>query len=267
MSQVPVPVPITVTLNPAGVTAPALNSMRRASEMVAFTMNNIAGADLSAAPRPLGGKLFQLSFGMQPPGYDRRADFIDWILERGFRDLAHGIRGSLEEAYFYIKVGSAKPQAMTWGGLQEHIAKIRKEANGHNFPNLLAAVNEGLSAPLSFAREFQSLYDVRNCLEHYRGLVPEKYASSEKGMLLALPRLKVFFLQGGQEIELEAGQLFEEETEINARLETIERFLPVGSRVTFTAAEFVEVATACLFFTNDLGEKLPKIVGRPSNQA
>lgn len=257
------PIPITLTFSRDGVVAPALRAMRRATEIIAFTLNSMADADLSVSPRPTNNVLFGLQFGDEPEGYDRRSDFTDWVLERGFRDIAHGARAALEEAYLYIDFARDMPGQTTMGELEERFDRVRKAASRVNFMQLLDAVNAGLTEPLSFNDEFLSLQKARNCLEHRHGIVSEKDADHGNGVRLALPRLKSFFMRDGEEVELERGQFFEAETAISIRRDTRERFFAIGSRVTFSAEEFDEIAMACWFFASDLSQKLPAIV--PSN--
>jgi hypothetical protein len=257
-------VPLTLTFSRDGVVAPALRAMRRASEIVAFTLNSLADADLSVSPRPKNEATIGLLFGDEPEGYDRKSDFTDWVLERGFRDLAHGVRAALEEAYLYVDFAGDLPGLTTMGELEERFDRVRKAAARLNFMQLMDAVNCGLTEPLIFNDEFLSLQKVRNCLEHRHGIVTDKDANHSSGMCLVLPRLKIFFVREGQEIELKHGQFFEADTAILARRDTRERLFVLGSRVRFTAAEFDEIAMACFFFASDLGQKLPGIVQVPT---
>ncbi|HEV2553232.1 MAG TPA: hypothetical protein VGV17_05690 [Bosea sp. (in: a-proteobacteria)] len=256
--------PLVLMLNADGVVGPALGSMRRASEIVAFMLNTIATTDLSKSPRPAEAQSLGLAFDDMPADYDRAKDFSDWVLERGFRDLAHGIRMSLEEAYLYVDFARNPPQNVPVVQVYERETIVRRAGNKLNFVQLLAAVNAGLRAPLSFDDEFLSLQKVRNCLEHRHGVVGPQDVDHANGMRLVLPCVKLFFKRDDEEIDIEAGQYFAEETEILYRRDMIERFFPLSSRVIFSPTEFDNIAMACVFFASDLGQKLPQ-VGEPKN--
>ncbi|WP_428428656.1 hypothetical protein [Pararhizobium sp.] len=248
---------VTITLSRDGVVAPALRTMRRASEIVAFTLNSLTDADLSESPRPKSGSNIGLQFADEPEGYDRKNDFIDWVLERGFRDLAHGVRASLEEAYLYINLIRDAGKVTIWGEFEALHDLMKKAANRMNFKNLMREVNAGLKEPLAFEEEFLSLQKVRNCLEHRHGIVAEIDVDHPNGMRLALPHTKIFFVKDGQEIEVAVGQYFKKETAISIRLDTRERFFSLGSRVSFSGEEFDEIAMGSWLFASDLASKLP----------
>jgi hypothetical protein len=94
------------------------------------------------------------------------------------------------------------------------IQQFRKRAGEANFPDLIAQVNQGLTAPLHFESQFVSLQKVRNCLEHRDGVVGGKDVDPDTKVLrLALPRLKLFYETDGKEIEGGKGSQVEGRTQ------------------------------------------------------
>jgi hypothetical protein len=75
--------------------------------------------------------------------------------------------------------------------------------------------------------------------------------------------MKAFYLRNGEEVELEPGHRVDpgdnrEMVDIQMRLEEKERSFEVGKRITFTSAEFSEIAFACYFLGQQLSSRLPK---------
>jgi hypothetical protein len=123
-------------------------------------------------------------------------------------------------------------------------------------------VNKRLSTPLHFENEFLSFQKVRNCLEHRAGIVGPADASADGKLVLSLPRLEIFYMKGGKEIEIRAGELIEGEDGEGAmiclRMGTGTREFKLGERVLFSADEFQEIGLGCWAFANDLTVKLPR---------
>ena len=79
---------------------------------------------------------------------------------------------------------------------------------------------------------------------------------------LMLPRLKMFYLNAGNEVELEVGAIIDrhehpEMVEILIKRETRTGSYALGEKVRFDASEFHEIAFACHMFAGDLASKLP----------
>jgi hypothetical protein len=84
-------------------------------------------------------------------------------------------------------------------------------------------------------------------------------------LLLSLPQACLFYVKDGKEVEVRAGVMIEGDEEgggarVGVRMITGTREYKLGARITFTAAEFEEIALGCWFFAGDLARKLP--VGR-----
>lgn len=253
---------VTVTLNPDGVSAPALRAARKASEIVSIALPAIQTADLSE-PKKLG--FFSLHLGTSQSDESRRAEYVAWILARGFQELAVGVRASLEEAYHYVKGFRLASTSTSRTEIEQGLQHIRRRAGKLNFPDLLTGVEEELQATLQFRDEMRSMQKARNCLEHRAGMVAPEDRDGEK-LVLRLPRLKVFHSdETGSEIEIRGGEYFEKETRLSIKLDIKAREYAIGSRISFDANEFHEIAMACVFFANDVKSKLPMPAGQDIN--
>jgi histidyl-tRNA synthetase len=254
------PAELTLTLHPNAVVAPALRAVQQSVDMVSFSMQSLESADLSKPPE-YDSSRFQMKFAGDESGpEERKTRYANWILSKGFQDLARGVRGMLEEAYFYIKISSSfkSKTKITWDAFQKQIAEYRKEAEDAKFPELMDAVNEGLSSPLHFETEFRSLQKVRNCLEHRDGLVSERDVDPQTNSLkLSLPHLRMYGEKDGIQIEIGKGSHVEKDTFIVLKNEIEEREFKLGERVTFRPEEFHDIGFGCWVFANDLGSKLP----------
>lgn len=159
---------ILITLDRNGVATPA----QRVVMVVGTCLQALANDDL--LPPELQGGFITYRFRGPEFGVEKRREiYQNWILSKGFQDLARGVRGTLEEALFYIDMGKLELRRATLQVLQAEITSIRKKAARLNFPKLLKEVNKNLSEPMSFAAKFESLQKVRNCLEHRGGRVGE----------------------------------------------------------------------------------------------
>jgi hypothetical protein len=253
------PQQLRITLNASGVTGPALRAIQQSVETMSFYLAAIESGDLSAPPH-FDNSRFHLRFSGEMSPEQRKAMYTNWLLSKGFQELARGVREMLEEAFFYNSMIQTAEGLKTWGEFQGQMQEVRKRAGRASFPDLMRWVNSGLTSPLHFEREFLSLQKVRNCLEHRNGVVSEIDTHEEtKTLRLALPRLKMFVMQGGAEIELQIGHHVEADTRIGIRNVTDEWEFKLGERVTFNSEEFHDIGFGCWAFTSDLGSKLPKL--------
>ena len=190
--------------------------------------------------------------------------YQNWLLAKGFQDLARGIRETLEEAVLYLHVihkkGLIQPQK--W---DSDIAKARKRAATLKFPQLIAEINQKLAVPMAFEAEFLSIQKVRNCLEHRGGIVGHQdLDDGDAALSLNFPRYKFFYFRKGEEIEIAPGEPVnaedgEPDVQILARNVTRSQKYDLGERITFTPSQFNEIAMACWRFGADLASKLPTV--------
>jgi hypothetical protein len=249
-------IPVRLTLNPQAVVRPALLALRNTMEVVATCLPAIDS--VKSVPQ-LGTQGLEFRFEPQSPQNieERRPVYRHWLLSKAFHELARGVKQSLQEAYFYIEVLTLRG-ATTMGALHARLDELRAKANDLDFPTAMKRVNARLPKALHFEREFLSLNKTRNCLEHRNGVVGDPDVDkSTRTLNLALPRMKVFFVQDREEIELARGQYFERDTQILMKRVTEETVYKIGDEINFTVEEFNRIGFACWMFTNDLGSKLP----------
>lgn len=261
-----------VTLQPDGVAAPAQRVVLLASQVVGTALRAF-DADDCTQPASWGGNFGYQFSGLELPPAERRAAFRNWILAKGFQDLARGVRETLEEALFFLTMFGRPSGVMTTiAQIEADIAKIRASVAKLTFPALMEQVNKGLSEPMAFELEFRSLQNVRNCLEHRGGRVAAKDVDPATGVLtLSFPRLKAFYLRGEEEVELMPGEVIDthapdnpfgkEEVSINLRRVTRSRDYALDEPVVIDANDFFEIAMACHLFASDVATKLPKSEG------
>jgi hypothetical protein len=266
------PQTLQITLQPDGVSAPAHRVVAMASQVVGTCLRAL-DADDCVEPLSWGG-----TFGYQFKGLDltpdgRRDSFKNWVLAKGFQDLARGVRESLEEALFFIRMFEMPSGVKTtWAAIEAEMAAIRSSASKLTFPALMGQVNASLREPMAFEAEFRSLQNVRNCLEHRGGRVAPKDIDPATGTLtLNFPRLKTFYLRGEREVEFAPGEIIDthalgtpfgkEEVTIYIRRVTRSRVYALGEPVVIEALDFYEIAMACHLFASDVASKLP---ARPS---
>jgi hypothetical protein len=197
---------------------------------------------------------------------ERRRMYENWLLAKGFQDLARGVRESLEEAALYLALVSNPPKRIsTSSSLEDLLDSMRKPATRLSFPELLDRVNSGLTSPVEFKSEFLSIQRVRNCLEHRGGIVRKQDLDAQGAALtLSFPRLKFSYMRGSEQIQLARDQRVDDgsrgpEVQVLSRIVTRSRTYRLGERVTFAANEFSEIAMACSFFGTQLAGRLPVI--------
>ncbi|MGO4307983.1 hypothetical protein [Cupriavidus sp. RAF12] len=240
-----------------------MKAARDASEIVRFALNSLANSDLSIAP-PVMGHPIAYDMGSSANNADeRRTLYTNWILSQAFSEVVRGIRDSLEEAYFFLQLAKIHDGPIKSDAFNALMSESRKEAQRAKFPDLIASVNKELTAALAFTTEFQSLQKVRNCLEHRGGIVGTQDADADGVLTLSLPRIRVFYIRGTEEVELVPGSTVDpgddrDNVEIYSQRVTRTRSYRVGERVTFTADEFHEISFACTLFLGDLVAKLPQ---------
>jgi hypothetical protein len=261
-----------LTLQPDGVAAPAQRVVLLASQVVGTALRAF-DADDCTQPAAWGGDFGYQFSGFDLPSEERRAAFRNWILAKGFQDLARGVRETLEEALFFITMLTRPSGVMTTiAEVEADIANIRASAAKLTFPALMEQVNKCLSEPMAFDAEFRSLQNVRNCLEHRGGRVAAKDIDPVTGVLkLSFPRLKAFYLRGDEEVELRPGEVIDtntpdnpfgkEEVSIYLRRVTRSRDYSLDEPIVIDASEFFEIAMACHMFASDIATKLPKSEG------
>jgi hypothetical protein len=253
-----------VNLDPNGVAVPAQRAALIASDVVAACLSTIAEGELSKPEIPGQFISYRIN-GPEVTSDERRQLYQNWLLAKGFQDLARGIRETLEEAIFYLTVLARKSGPTTREKFEREIGTIRERASKLRFPQLLDEVNAKLIARITFKQEFRSIQRVRNCLEHRGGIVgTQDVDDGDCALVLRFPRFKFFYMRKGEEIELARGEIVdaqdgEAEVQLLSRQTQRSKRYELGERITFTASEFGEIAMACNLFASDLVYRLPTI--------
>jgi hypothetical protein len=249
---------LNVTLNKDGVIGPAMDALRTAAGAIVVSLRAIDEADLEGPVEIAGPAMaFRLEDG-EADAASRRDRYRNWLLAKGFQDLARGLRHTLEEACLWVELVRKHGERIPEGDFAAMVEALRSRANRKNFPDLMTALNEGLSAKLHWEQQFMSLQKVRNCLEHRNGVVSaDKDAAGSNALSLSIPRLQLVVKQGDTETELRPGLVVEKGGEVLVRVTTRQHDYAVGDRIVFTPDDFGEIAFACWMMAQDLATKLP----------
>jgi hypothetical protein len=250
---------IELTLNPNGVVAPTHSAATTCREVIDLYFDALAKTDLSKRPPRPEGPFFRFdTTDLELSATDRRSLHESWILSKAFTDLMRGVRASLEEAYLFIELLSAGTIiAQSSGTLDDVFAPFRKRAADLKFPSLLAHVNARLAKPLEFIDAYRSMQSARNCFEHRGGIVG-KVDAPDGTLILRFPALRAFVVRNDREIELYPDFPVEAGEDLAMQLIVRERQFMVGEPLRLSAADFDEIAFACIHFANELGRLLPK---------
>ncbi len=231
------------------------------SEVVNFHFNALAKADLS---RPAEAAGVRHRFETPKVGADdRRALHESWMLARAFHELLRAVRHSLEEAHVYVRLLTKVHRVKSSTSLSEFLRPFQRKAASLRFPELLEGVNRELDPKIEFSAAYASLQIARNCLEHRAGIVSHIETLAKESFRLQIPRIKMFYLRDGKEVELEPGHIVNPgddrpEVEAYAKFETSIRSFAVGERLSFTLSKFSDIVFACHFLGQQLATKLPR---------
>ena len=254
-----------IKLDPNSVAASVVRAAIITSDVVAAALTALQEGELTKPDMPNQFIRHQIH-GPQMTSDQRRETYQNWLLAKGFQDLARGVRESLEEAALYLALITKPPkQVSTSSSLGDVLETMRKPATRLSFPILLDRVNARLTSPLEFVQEFLSIQTVRNSLEHRNGIVGKQDLDDGGSTLtLTFPRWKFFYMRGEEEIEIAPGEPVDAQNEqplvnILGRLTTRSKSYALGERITFTPEEFSEIAMACGRFGFELAHKLPTL--------
>jgi hypothetical protein len=193
----------------------------------------------------------------------RRSLHENWILAKAFQDLLRAVRHALEEAHVMSALLTRTHRIRSNATLSEFLRPFQSKAAGLKFPDLLAAVNALLDPKLEFADSYKSLQQARNCLEHRDGIISRIETHGEDAFTLKIPRIKIFYLRKGEEIEIAAGEKVDPgddraQVEVLMKFEVQKKSVLLGERLVFTLREFNEIAFACNFLGQQLSSRLPR---------
>jgi len=186
--------------------------------------------------------------------------------------MLRGIRASLEEAYLALSMLSGKQRVPSGTTLNDFLSGLRSEADKMNFEDLLDTVNSKLAVPIRFSEALSSMQKTRNCLEHRAGIVGARDAPAGGVLVLKFPRFKVYYLRNDEEVEVVEGATVDaqdgkDEVQILFGIDIREKRVGLNQRITFTLAEFNEIAFACNYFVTMLADQIAKQSAKPGTAA
>ena len=247
-------------LNRAAVLQPVQHAVVRSSEMVNFCFSAMEKEDLTQSPKRAENKI---SFtGPACSAGERRATFESWILARALHDVIRGCKESLEQAEVYL--GLLDQQPATQAAVDSLTARLKKKAQNDSFEVVMKRINRRLNPTLEFPEAYLSLQQARNCLEHRAGIVGSEDTRRAATFKLTFPRIKLFYLKNGAEVEVVDGVVIEGDGDhsavaIHHKLDIRQRELSIGDRLEITASEFNEIAFAANLMGEHLAKRLPEL--------
>jgi hypothetical protein len=248
-------------LNPNRLAEIVGSAVFASTQVVNLHFNALSDENLN---RPLEGSGVLYNFKGPELSLDqRRAMHESWILGKAFQELLRAVRHALEEAHVVTALLTKEHKIRSSETLANFLRPFQRRAAGLSFPELLTDVNKLLDQKLDFSDSYKSLQIARNCLEHRAGIVGNIETKGSPEFILNVPRVKIFYFRGQDEIEIGAGERVDAgdgrpDVEILMRFEVRKRPIPVGGRMTFTLLEFNEVAFACNFLGQQLASRLPR---------
>ncbi|MFB9267533.1 hypothetical protein ACFFWD_31065 [Bradyrhizobium erythrophlei] len=248
-------------INPARLAEIIGSAVFSSTEVVKLHLNSLSDENLN---RPLEGTGVLYNFKGPNLSLDqRRAMHESWILAKAFQELLRAVRHALEEAHVVVALVTKEHKIRSNDTLGDFLMPFQRKAAGLPFPDLLEAVNGLLDQKLEFAESYKSLQAARNCLEHRAGIVTNIETKGGAEFALSIPRLKIFYMRGSDEIEVAAGERVDPgderaEVEILMKIEIERRTVRKGDRLSFTPKEFNEIAFACFRLGQQLASRLPK---------
>ena len=187
----------------------------------------------------------------------------DWILGKAFQELLRAVRHALEEAHVMTALITREHKVRSTQTLENFLKSFQRKAAGLRFPELLAAVNELLDPKLDFSNFAPVVADSEKLSGALRWHRKSFETRGAPFFILNVPRVKLFYMRGQDEIELAIGERVDAgdgrpEVEILMRFEVRRRSISVGERLKVSLAEFNEIAFACDFLGQQLASRLPK---------
>ncbi len=242
-------------------------AVNRSIHFVAFGLS-VSGAE-SRVGGSVPGAQMQLKAGPRIPRHVVRADFKRWIIGGGLRDCVAALDAALEaarvEAFLWTRPGSVSRNADGTLRLEAQIAPDdwnwrlvagRRPFNRLTLPEKMICLEReyGLRRP-AFSREVLSINAARNCMTHRGGVVAAEDCDPDREyMTVCWRRLRMRPV--GERREVRVGVTLKEPTQLRIDYVRRARRLAIGKRVSFSASEYVQVATTFLFYGNQLQESI-----------
>jgi hypothetical protein len=104
-----------IRLDANGVAAPAQQVAWQCSEIVAFFLHAAGSADLSKQPETAADTMTYKFTGPEMTAAERYGLYENWLLGKGFHELARGVHETLEQALLFVEMLKYQPTQTTWG--------------------------------------------------------------------------------------------------------------------------------------------------------
>lgn len=256
---------VKITLQPDGVVAPTIHSLKECSESVLFGLKSID--QITSLPDILTEEdtFFQQQFG-QPESFEtQKLKYKEWLILKGFEELIEGVKLSLVEAFRFVTIweewfgGKGKSTTLTLEKIQQDYDELKKTSSKQHLPGLLHKVKQHLTMPLKYEDCLISLNKARACLVHRKGVVSTEDTNSlDDTLTVKWIKYSVFYDSQNGRVELEKNQRTIENVAIKITTMEIEKKFKQGEKVSFTYTEFNQLLTTFHHFAMDLASKLPK---------
>jgi hypothetical protein len=263
-----------------------LDALQRAIDMVAFGTNAALAAtdsspdtkpaweadgQISPLPIPLLGALVQLiASPREMLGFeDARTEFQRWVLACGFRDAIEALGPLLEQSRVIgvcARWGKGPVNGAIWnddvvGGerkfdrmhLQDKIRHLRGLCGRDIFPASLSMV--------------ESINAARNCIVHRDGIVGKSDLknvndSTSKGLRVEWSAFDLVFtrLDGTATVINELPAHIEADGTLGFRQSNVSKLFELGSVITFSPREFVDICLTMIVFGEHLAANLRQLL-------
>ena len=195
--------PFHLELDPTAIVRAIDPAVVASTEVVNFHFSNLDKADLTQEAEVADVRVRFKGPNLTPE--QRRAMHENWLLARVIQELLRAVRHGFELAHVVTAVVNKKHSVRSDTTVADFMKPFEAKAASLRFPELLADVNDRLETKLDFADSYKSLQAARNCLEHRAGIVGKPETKGKDEFEISVPRMKLFYMRDGEEIEVEAG--------------------------------------------------------------
>jgi hypothetical protein len=193
--------------------------------------------------------------------------YVAWTLANGFRDSSEAMAAFLEDAHaacsFYSLKGHSNAAGRIAASLWNDIVGPSAVKRFHklSLPDKLRSFSKKFDIRLQPELEVHllSANAARNCLAHRGGIVglADVGNAPEQALVVSWRRLRTLFIDAhGVESDLIFGVPTSGPGTIGVRIEDRMKSFAIGTRVTFDAAEFKEIAFSMTLLAADLVQKI-----------
>ncbi len=256
---------LSIRVNLDGLVGQLQNSLQATINLTALGLRSIER--LGEVDLALPGTSMQIALG-GATSWDtgrREGEFRRWILVNAFRDAAEATGTLLEEVRRVLAIWrlvyevsrDGKIRAKDW---DEGVVKASKRFHRLGLPDKLNALGTdyGLSLDPGRVGHVLSINAARNTLVHRKGIVSERDANTENGLLMRWEKLGAFLTKDGEEREVVPPMLVEAGTEIVVQARPMEKLFALNSQIEVNVQEFADVCWTLFVFGESTKQLLEK---------